>query len=68
MLNNYNDKNSKIAQHIEQYDHNMDFKNAEIVSIERKIIAHDCSLRLGIPKWTKVLAMTILTFQTFIGL
>jgi hypothetical protein len=44
----------------------MDFENAEIVSIERKIIANDCSLRLGIPKWTKVLAMTILTFQTFI--
>jgi hypothetical protein len=29
----YNDKNSKIAQHVEQYDHNMDFENAEIVSI-----------------------------------
>jgi hypothetical protein len=46
----------------------MDFENAEIVSIERKIIENDCSLRLGIPKWTKVLAMTILTFQTFMDL
>ena len=31
----YNDKNSKIAQHVEQYDHNVDFENAEIVSREK---------------------------------
>ena len=27
--------NGKIAQHVEQYDHNMDFENAEIVSREK---------------------------------
>jgi ribosomal protein S20 len=31
----YNDKNSKIAQYAEQYDHIMDFENAEIVSREK---------------------------------
>jgi ribosomal protein S20 len=31
----YNDKNSMIAQHVEQYDRNMDFENAGIVSREK---------------------------------
>ena len=28
----YNDKNSKIAQHVQRYDHCMNFENAKIVS------------------------------------
>ena len=61
----HNDKNSKIAQHVEKYEHRMDFENAIIVS---KIIMNNCFWRHGIPRWIRILAMTMSIFQIFIGL
>ena len=55
------DQISKIASHVHQFSHNMNFANVKVVGVESNY--HDLTLKPGTILWTRTLGTITLYFQ-----